>query len=83
MLVALRVHEEIGIAVGIEVLHFDFVEVGFLDVVLRAEAVFEERAGAQITDARLNESAQVPRRAVLSLVNGEKFAVVSDNHTGT
>jgi len=45
--------------------------------------VFEERAGAQITDARLNESAQVPRRAVLSFVNGEKFAVVSDNHTGT
>src|SRR5208337_2455003 len=81
LFVGLRVHEEKGIAVGIKVLHIDFIEIGFLDRVLRSEAVIDERAGAQVAHAGLNESTQVTRRAVLGLVNGEEFAVVSDDHT--
>src|SRR5208283_2944474 len=41
LFVVLRVHEEKRIAIGIKVLHFNFVEIGLLDRVLRSEAVID------------------------------------------
>src|SRR5208282_3332594 len=48
-----------------------------------AEAVVSQSAGAQIAHFGLHECPQVAGGTVLSLVNGKKFVVVPDDHSGS
>ena len=78
-----RVHEVVAVAVGVEELHLDFVDVDLLDGIGRAEAVLEHGAGAQVAQLGLDEGAQVAGRAVLDREHGVQIIVVLDDHAGT
>src|SRR5580704_11153094 len=83
LLVVRRVHEVVVVAVGIEELHVDFVDVHLLDGVGRAETVFEHGAGTQVAQFGLNEGPQVAGRAVFDGKNRVQIIVVLDDHAGT
>jgi hypothetical protein len=83
LLVIGRVHEVVAVAIGVQELHLDFVNVDLLNRVRRTEAVLKHGTGAQVAQFGLDESTQVAGRAVFDAENGVQIIVVLDDHAGT
>ena len=82
LFVSLQVHEVVAAIVGIEEFEFDFVHDGALDEIFSAEAIIDNRAGAEIAHLGLHGAALVARGAVLDAENGVEVAFVLDDHAG-
>ena len=67
------------VAVGVQVLHLVLIDVGLLDFVLRAEAVLELVAGAQVAQLGLHHRAEVSRRVMTELHDLAEVAVEDDD----
>src|SRR4029453_19631156 len=67
LLVARRVHEMVGVALVVEILHFALFEDRSLDEVFRAKLLIVERPVPDVPGLHTNEAAQVSRRDGLNL----------------
>src|SRR5712692_4383739 len=76
------IHEMVGVAIRVEVLHLGLVQNYSLHLVRGAEPMVVQSTATDVAHPRLNEGAQVARRAVLRLVDGIEFVVVPDHHSG-
>jgi hypothetical protein len=70
------------VAFAVEVLEFNFVKNGAIHEFFGAEAIVNHCAALKIFHARLHGAALVARGAVIDAKNGEKLALVLDNHAG-
>src|SRR5208282_1737595 len=63
--------------------HLLLVHIDLFNGIGRTEAVLEHGAGAQIAQFRLDECAQVARRAMVDAEHGMQIIVVLNDHAGT
>jgi len=73
--------EVVLIAVRIEVLHIVLLERGALDRLGRAEAGLRARAGAEVSELRLNERPQISRSAMMHFEHNGSVAIVFNRHS--
>src|ERR1700690_2014173 len=83
LLVVLGIHEAIIVAVAVQELHVDLIDVDLLDRVGRAEAVFEHGAGAQVAQLGLDKGAEIAGGTVLDGEHGMQIIVELNDHAGT
>ena len=83
LLVRVRVHEVVHVAIGIQVLHLAGLERHLRDKVLRGELLLDHRSRPVIPKLGLDESPLVARRSVLSLMHGADIAFVPNHHART
>ncbi len=82
LLVGVLVHEVVVVAVVVEELHLDGVDVDAVDGVGRAEALGVHGAGADVLELGLDEGAQVAGRAVLDREDQVEVVLELDDHAG-
>ena len=82
LLIVFGVHEDVVVAVVVEVFHFFFVHNDAFDGVGGTEAVFENGSGTEVAQLGLDEGAQVAGGAVLDAEDGAQVVFVLDDHTG-
>src|SRR5208337_4660657 len=82
LLVIRRVHKVIVVAVGVQKLHIDLIDIDLLDRIRRAEAVLEHCASPQVAQLGLDKGAKVAGSAVFDGKYGVQIIVVLDDHAG-
>ena len=82
LLVVLVVHEDVRLALGVQVLHRPTVEFHLLDFLTRAQALLDDRALLDVPDLDLHERAQVAGGHVGVLGDDVQLAIHLDGHAG-
>src|SRR5207249_2559613 len=79
--VRLRVHEMIPVAVFITELEFFSINLDQLDLIGGTEPDISAFASVDVADDRLDESAQIPRCAMMHFQHNGGVAIVFDGHS--
>src|SRR5437016_3613729 len=70
------------VTLTVEVFELDFIKDGAVHEFFGAEPVVDDRTCAEVSHARLHRAALVAGRAVIDAKDGEKLALVLDDHAG-
>jgi hypothetical protein len=79
LVVGLLVHEDVVVALLVEVLHLALVEVGLLDLVVGPEALGDDGAGLEVLELEVEDGAPVPGRVEVAVDDLPELAVLADD----
>lgn len=79
LVVRLGVHEDVAVAVLVDVVHLPLVQVSLLDLVLGADPVHGDGAGLEILQLQLQDGPPVAGGVQIPVNHGVELAVVADD----